>query len=160
MLDGAERQRKSWELGVRKAKKHLGGVPVVAQRKRIRLGIMRLWVQSPASLSGLRIWGCHELCCRSQMRLRSGRKGCISVEVWSTVKNKQRSGLLPGSGHGMQRDGRACGHCKTILMDGKWDSELRVYALAFTHVFISYLLNLSYRLPTMFHLLPLQKERQ
>lgn len=88
------------------------------------------------------------------------RKGCISVEVWSTVKNKQRNGLVPGSGHGMQRDGRACGHCKTILMDGKWDSELRVYALAFTHVFTLYLLHLSYRLPTMFHLLPLQKERQ
>ena len=25
---------------------------------------MRLWVQSLASLSGLRIWCCHELCCR------------------------------------------------------------------------------------------------
>jgi len=33
---------------------------------------MRTQVQSLASLSGLRIWHCHELWCRSQMRLRSG----------------------------------------------------------------------------------------
>ena len=32
----------------------------------------RTQVQSLASLSGLRTWCCHELCCRSQMRLRSG----------------------------------------------------------------------------------------
>lgn len=43
-------------------KKHLNestmGVPVVAQRKRIQLGTMRLWVLSLASLSGLGIWRC------------------------------------------------------------------------------------------------------
>ena len=35
------------------------GVPVVAQRKQILLGTMRVWVQSLASLSGLRIQHCH-----------------------------------------------------------------------------------------------------
>ena len=40
------------------------GVPMVAQRKRIRLGTMRLRVQSLASMSGLRIWRCYELLCR------------------------------------------------------------------------------------------------
>ena len=32
---------------------------------------MRMWVQSLASLSGLRIWRCCELWCRPQMQLRS-----------------------------------------------------------------------------------------
>ena len=45
--------------------------PVVVQRKRIRLGTMRLRVQSLASLSGLRIRHCRELWHRSQMRLGS-----------------------------------------------------------------------------------------
>jgi len=31
---------------------HLPGVPIVAQREQIRLGTMRLWVQSLALLSG------------------------------------------------------------------------------------------------------------
>ena len=44
----------------------------MAQWKRIRLGPMRLQVQSLASLSGLRIRHCHELWCGWQMRLRSG----------------------------------------------------------------------------------------
>ena len=35
----------------------------------IRLGTMRLQVQSPALLSGLRIWCCRELWCRLQMQL-------------------------------------------------------------------------------------------
>jgi len=48
------------------------GTPVVAQRKRIQLTTRRLWVRSPASLSGLRIQRCHELWCRSQTWLRSG----------------------------------------------------------------------------------------
>ena len=34
---------------------------VVAQQKQIRLGTMRLRIRSPALLSGLRIWCCHEL---------------------------------------------------------------------------------------------------
>ena len=48
------------------------GVPVVAQQKRIRLGTLRLRVQALASLSGLRIWHCRELWCRSQTQLGSG----------------------------------------------------------------------------------------
>ena len=55
----------------------LWGVPVVAQWKRIQLGTMRWWVRSVASLSGLRIWHCHELWSPSQMWLRS----CIDVAV-------------------------------------------------------------------------------
>ena len=42
----------------------LPGVPVVAQRKRIQLGTIRLWVRSLATFSGLKIWHCHELWCR------------------------------------------------------------------------------------------------
>ena len=41
-------------------------------RLRTQLESMRIWVQSLALLSGLRIWCCHELRCRSQMQLRSG----------------------------------------------------------------------------------------
>ena len=37
----------------------------MAQQKQIRLGTVRLWVHSLALLSGLRIWCCHELWCRS-----------------------------------------------------------------------------------------------
>ena len=48
------------------------GVPVVTERKRMRLGTMRLWVRSLASLNGLRTRRCHELWCRSQTRLGSG----------------------------------------------------------------------------------------
>ena len=47
------------------------GVPVVVQLKQIRLGTMRLWFSSLALHSGLRIWRCHELCCRSQTWLGS-----------------------------------------------------------------------------------------
>ena len=36
----------------------------MAQWKRVRLGTMRLWAWSLASLSGLKIWRCHELWCR------------------------------------------------------------------------------------------------
>ena len=50
----------------------LQGVPAMAQWKQIQLETMRLWVQFLALLSGLRIWHCHELWCRSKMRLGSG----------------------------------------------------------------------------------------
>ena len=43
----------------------------MAQRKQIQLVSMRTRVQSLVSLSGLRIWYCHELWCRLQMQLRS-----------------------------------------------------------------------------------------
>ena len=46
------------------------GVPIVAKRKQIWLGIMRLQVGSLASISGLRIRCCRELC-RSKMWLGS-----------------------------------------------------------------------------------------
>ena len=49
----------------------------MAQRKQIQLGIMRLRVQSLALLSGLRIWRCHEMWCRSQTWLRSGIAGAV-----------------------------------------------------------------------------------
>ena len=52
-------------------KSHQPGVPVMAQRKRIGLGTMKLWVGSLASLSGLRIPHCSELWCRSQTQLGS-----------------------------------------------------------------------------------------
>ena len=44
----------------------------MAQWKQIQLGTMRLQVRSLASLSGLRIWLCHELWCRSQTKLGFG----------------------------------------------------------------------------------------
>ena len=44
----------------------------MAQRKRIRLGTMRLQIRSLALVSGLGIWRCRELWCSSQMWLRSG----------------------------------------------------------------------------------------
>ena len=43
----------------------------MVQQKRIQLGDMRSWVQSLASLSGLRIWRCFELWYRSQTWLGS-----------------------------------------------------------------------------------------
>ena len=48
------------------------GVSVVAQGERIRLETMRLQVRFLTSHSGLRIWRCHELWCKSQTRLGSG----------------------------------------------------------------------------------------
>ena len=47
------------------------GVPVVVQWKQIQLVSVRTQVWSLASLSGLRIWCCHEMWCRSQMQLGS-----------------------------------------------------------------------------------------
>ena len=44
----------------------------MVQLKRIRLGTMRIRVQSLASLSGLRIRRCCELWCTSQTWLRPG----------------------------------------------------------------------------------------
>ena len=46
-------------------KMSLGGVLAVAQRKRIQLVSMRMWVLSLASRTGSGIWHCHELWCRS-----------------------------------------------------------------------------------------------
>ena len=51
-------------------------------RLRIRLVSMRVQVQSLGLLSGLRIWHCPELWCRSQTWLRSG--GAVAVEKASS----------------------------------------------------------------------------
>ena len=48
------------------------GVPIMAQRKWIRLEPMRLWIWCLALLSRLRIWHCHGLWCRLQTWLVSG----------------------------------------------------------------------------------------
>ena len=58
-------------------KNYILEVPVMAQQERILLVAMRMQVRSLASLSGLRIWRCHELWCRSQTQLGS----CIAVAV-------------------------------------------------------------------------------
>ena len=69
------------------------GVPLVAwilcccgcgegwqlQGKRIRLGTTRLWVRSLPSLSGLRIWHCHALWCRSQTWHGSGMAVAVAL---------------------------------------------------------------------------------
>ena len=68
------------------------GVPVVAQRKRIWLGTMRLGVWSQASLSGLRIWHCRELWYRLQTQVRSG------VAVAVAVASSYSSDLTPSMG--------------------------------------------------------------
>ena len=47
------------------------GIPIVAPRKQIQLGTMRLRVQSLASISGLRMLCCHELWCGLQTQLVS-----------------------------------------------------------------------------------------
>ena len=57
-------------------------VPIVAQPKRIRLGTMRSWVRSLALLSGLRIWRCPELWCRSQMHFGYGVRCCGCGVGW------------------------------------------------------------------------------
>ena len=56
-------------------------VLIVAQWKRIRLGIMRWQLWSLASRSGLRIRCCHELWGRLQTRLRSGFAVAV---VWAS----------------------------------------------------------------------------
>ena len=66
------------------------GVSIMAQRKRIGLGTMRLWVQSLALLSGLRIRRCHELWCRLQTLLGS----CVAVALAQACGN---SSALPPS---------------------------------------------------------------
>ena len=64
----------------KKKKNLLSGVLVMAQRKRIRLGTMRLWVQSLFLLIGLRIRCFCELWCRLQMWL--GSEVAVAV-VWA-----------------------------------------------------------------------------
>ena len=68
-----------------------GGVPVVAQWKRIWLGTMRLRVQSLVLLSGLRIWHCQELWCR--LRTRLGPGVAVSVAEPSSYSSDLTSSL-------------------------------------------------------------------
>ena len=79
---------------------------------------MRLWVQSIPSLSGLRIWRCCELWCRSQMWLGS----CVAVSMASSGSSdltlslgisvchrcgpeKQQQQLLCFKGHHQESEG-------------------------------------------------------
>ena len=74
----------------KKHSKNIQGVPVVAQWKGIRLGTMRLRVQSLASLSGLRIRRCRELWYRLQTRLES-RVAVALAQAGSTSSDQTPS---------------------------------------------------------------------
>ena len=58
------------------------GIPIMAKGKQIWLITMRMQVQSLASLSGLRIWGCHELGvgCRCSLDLV---RPVATASIWS-----------------------------------------------------------------------------
>ena len=68
-----------WNLNKMNYQEACFGVPVVAQRKQILLGTMKLWVWSLALLSGLRIQHCHELWYRLQTWLRCGIAVTVAV---------------------------------------------------------------------------------
>ena len=74
---------------------------------------MRMQVRSLALLSGLRIWGCHELWCRLQMQLRS----CIAVAVVGSCG----SDCIPSLGTSVCRE---CGPKKQKKK--KKESDLRL----------------------------------
>ena len=71
------------------------GVPVVAQWKQIRLGSIRMWVQSLASLGGSGIWHCCELWYRWQTRL--GSRVAVAVQqllcLWSSCSSNSTPSL-------------------------------------------------------------------
>ena len=89
------------------------GVSVMAQRKRIRLGTMRLWVGSLASLSGLRIQCCRELWHGSQMRLGSG----VAVALVQASSSDQVPSLGTSTCHGCgpKKKDKRYTHKKVIL---------------------------------------------
>ena len=64
------------------------GISVMAQWKQIWLGSMRMQVQSLALLSGLRIWHCHELWCRSHLAWI-----CVAVSVAGSYSSNSASSL-------------------------------------------------------------------
>ena len=66
----------------------------MAQWKQIQLVTMRLWVQSLASLSGLKIWHCRELWHKSQMWRRSG----VAVAVVKADSYSYSSDSIPSLG--------------------------------------------------------------
>ena len=58
----------------------------MAQQEQIQLVSMRMWVQSLALLSGLRIRHYHELWCRSQMPLDTQIQHCgISPRLGTSI---------------------------------------------------------------------------
>ena len=71
------KKKKKWNYIIVDGRLNLKIVPIVAQRKRIWLGTMRVQVQPLASLSGLRIRRYCELWCRSQTPLGS----CVAVAL-------------------------------------------------------------------------------
>ena len=75
--------------------KEYKGVPIVVQQKRIQLGTMRLRVRHLALLSGLRIWCCHELWCRSQTPL--GPRIAVAMAVVRASGCRSDSNLSPGT---------------------------------------------------------------
>ena len=65
----------------------------MAQQKQIQLASLRMWVQAPALLSGLRIRHCCELWCRSQTWLRSCVAVAVAVAVASTCSSDSTPSL-------------------------------------------------------------------
>ena len=112
------------------------GVPVKAQWKWIWLVSMRTQVWSLASLSGLRIWHCRELWCRSQMRLRS----CVSVALASASGCSSDSTPVWELPYAMgaapkRQSSKQCGKCAT-------QSLLSWINIFTNHIFS---LNISYK---------------
>jgi len=105
------------EEGRRKEKKEGRGVPVV-----VRLVSTSRQIQSLASLSGLRIWRCCELWCKSQTRLRSGSNLTPSLGTYrcrrcSPKKTKKKKKKKKEGGMGGRKDGQEGGINDAILED-------------------------------------------
>ena len=99
------------------------GVPIVAQQKWIWPVTMRMQVWSLASLSGLRIWHCGELWCRSKTWLGSG------IAVAMTLARGHSSDLTPRLGTSICH---RCGPKKTKKkrkIFSLW-CTLRIYSLS------------------------------
>ena len=75
------------------------GVPIVVQQQRIQLGTTRLL----ASLSGLRLWRCHELWYRLQMRLGSHVAVAVAVPCSYSSDSTSSLGTSICCGHGPEK---------------------------------------------------------
>ena len=62
-------------------------------RLRTQLVSMRMWVRFLALLSGLRVWCCHDLRCRSKIQLRSGMVVAVAVAVASSCSSNSTPSL-------------------------------------------------------------------